>query len=166
MKIKIGATRMVIVLNEYKCAYKIARFRPIKTVLKVFQVSIFSKQCWVFFEKYGACNLLEAFSKYLFAGFYANHLESNYSQNGDDQRVNAVQNSYLFGFIITQPAAEFVSTKTILADTGGAARLFNLVNSELTSPKQFGRNQLGSIVIVDYGSPLTLRVLKTSMNLK
>tara|TARA_B100000508_G_scaffold113034_1_gene91526 strand:- start:93 stop:563 length:471 start_codon:yes stop_codon:yes gene_type:complete len=142
LRIKLGCTRLVVLSDGY--AYKIARIRPLKVLLKLLAISVLTRQCWDLQNRYHH-DVLIALWRYLFAGWYANQAELQHWQCTRDERCVPVVGSFLGGLVIVQARADPVTMYEVQNSSVG----FCLTKTELAKPHQYGWFE-GKVRIVDY----------------
>jgi hypothetical protein len=156
--LRFGATRVVVLYGPY--AFKVARVRPIKVLLKFIATLSCQRQSLSLLEKYDSIQPTIAFTRYLFAGIYANRLEAKHWSATTDPKVAPVHWFCPGWLVLVQQRVGEVSHEELLQCEYFAPMYTGSDRTELHSPHQFGRNCSGRIVVVDYGSPLTLRALR------
>jgi hypothetical protein len=138
----MGTTRVVILFGSY--AYKCARVRPLKTVLKCAVSCVSQKHKALLKEKYDK-RILRAFWKYFWGGVYSNRAEYQYWRETNDSRCVPIIRMFLNGFIIVQLRADAVT----LLELESCPISYLLAEKELTTAKQYGRID-GEYLVVDY----------------
>lgn len=147
MQVRCGTTRLVILAGNR--AYKIARFRPIRPLIRLFQLmkvgGVRSQ-----LETYGQ-NLTRGGINYLLAGLLANRVEYQLSKEYPDALISPVVALYLWGVMIIQDRGETVSIadKAVKSHPLWAVMLAEK-GSETAACSQFARF-VGKVLLVDYG---------------
>lgn len=143
MKLRIGGTRLVLVTENR--AYKIARFRPLKPIVKIVMSVLNKKEFIRLYEKHGDSKF-KVIIKSLLAGLLANRAEWRKWSDGHSNDFNPVLKIWLGGLVICQPRARRVTEQDILKSP---LRHWYVEDEELSRPDQYGR-LAGQIVLVDY----------------
>ena len=142
MQIRHGTTRLVVLHGRY--AYKFARIRPLKTVLKIIVMSVSQRQQALLCEKYDR-RFGWALWKYLFAGLYSNWAEYHYWHATFDERCAPAVRMYFHGVLVVQLRALPASREDVECSELRAL----LHEPELTKSRQYGLLD-GKCVIIDY----------------
>jgi len=144
--IRIGGTRFVFMTESH--AYKIARVRPLKFLVRLLK-TCFSKSSR---ERY---RLIYGFNfsghwHYVFAGYYANKREAGYTVM--DDRVSRVVKVLFRGLVVVQQRAEFIThhEKPAWMPIPGTRfpRDYGVLNSQ--------------VVLIDLGDSATIAALRSS----
>jgi hypothetical protein len=146
MRILSGGTRVVLIVG--KRAYKIAKFRPLKVLDKLFTMSINKKEFGRLYEKHKH-NKSGIIMSVLFAGPYANWAEWRYWNSTQDSRCSPSIALWLGGLVLVQRSVESVVESEVLSSP---LRALWHSDEEFAKPSQYGRDEGGNIVIVDYAS--------------
>lgn len=144
MRICAGYTRIVLLTEAH--AYKIARIRPLKLVLKLFAIICLPTHFYALHEKYDFRTSV-ALWKYLWAGWYANRAEVRLWRETRSQVYMPVLTQFLGGLIIVQPRARPVTFVDI--QRSDLSRFLLSGDSELTAVHQYG-HYAGSVRLLDY----------------
>lgn len=155
MNIRCGSTRLVVLWGDW--AFKIARIRPFRFLLRLPTWLFSRKQRKHFFEKYGA-NFFQAIINDVFAGVVANRKEFEYYQSHrKDYRVMPTMQMFFAGLIIVQTRGDEIGERELQSSNP-----FRNTPKfcEMTEAKQFCRHPDGRLVLVDYGRDEALRVLR------
>ncbi len=162
MQFAYGATRWVILTKRY--AIKIARFRPVRPFIRLFQLL---KEGGVIqtLEKHDA-NLLKAVLKYLGAGLRANRIEYRLYKKYGASNDLLVPTLFSIGWLINvqlrgEPCGEReVQQHSLWKILGGVS--FVEAAADLRQPKQFCR--IGTrVYLADYGLEILEPVLAARM---
>lgn len=159
MQIACGSTRVVLLAGDK--AVKIARFRPIRFLLRMLMIAFSRKKRLHFFEKYGPV-FIHAVYNDIFAGVIANRNEYSYYIERMDRRVMPSLGQYLGGLIVTQVRGTPVSLHELDTEDPFAGLVTNSA-CEVSDPKQFCRHPAGQLVLVDYGRVETQDLLRTAI---
>ena len=146
MRILAGHTRVVVVIGNK--AYKIAKFRPIVVMGKLRKMALDQSEFDRLYQKHKQSKI-KGFAKVLFAGLFANWAEWRYWKRTQDARCIPSLSIWLGGLVLVQRSAEPVDEARVLA-----SEFHSLWYSdkEFSKACQFGKDNRGNILIVDYAT--------------
>ena len=99
MRIYVGTTRIVVCVGER--AYKIARFRPIRPLVRAVQL-LYRREVDERMQLYDQSSKTRAVLKYLLAGVYANRTESSISSVYGSEQLSPVRKQLAYGLVVVQ----------------------------------------------------------------
>jgi hypothetical protein len=150
MKLHIGTTRLVVLQGDY--AYKIARFRPLKLLIRCFSALRSQRKRLLYREKIEVehhASYIRGAWEYLCAGYYANWREWHRWQETKDPR-------YVPAIKITCKGLILVQLRGVAVDTRVAESHFpefvGKENHELGGVHQYVALSDGTVRIADYAS--------------
>lgn len=143
MKLRLGGTRIVLVTENR--AYKLARFRPLKTFFKIVTSVLVKKEFVRLYEKHRSSKF-SIIIKSLLAGMLANRAEWRKWQESQSDEFVPVLDMWLLGLVIVQPRARRVTTEDVLESP---LRHWYEEDEEFSRSEQYGSID-GKVLIVDY----------------
>jgi hypothetical protein len=146
MRVSSGCTRVVLIVGER--AYKIAKFRPIVVMGKL-RKSLFSRKEFDRLYQKHKKNKMGILVNVLCAGLFANWAEWRYWNQTHDRRCSPSIALWLGGLVLVQRSVESVGESEVLSSP---LRSLWYADEEFAKPSQFGRDDDGNIVIVDYAT--------------
>ena len=146
MRVSFGGTRVVLIVGDK--AYKIAKFRLFALVTKLAKMLFVRREFNRLYEKYKH-NKSRILFRVFFAGLRANWAEWRYWNRTNDIRCSPALDLWLYGLVLVQKSVEAVDESEVLSSS-----LYSLwhADEEFAKPSQYGRDEGGNIVIVDYAT--------------
>ena len=156
-----GKTRIVLLVG--KRAIKIARIRPISTLLRLLTLPFSSAAREKFFEKYGA-GFFSATLHYLFVGIVANRNEYALYQAKKDSRVAPTLALHLGGLVAVQVRGAAISQGELKElSPFNFTGLPQSICIQLENPNQYCYIPSHGVVLVDYGDRRVCELLSAQI---
>ncbi len=160
MKFYIGSTRFVLASGGK--AYKVARFRPIRYIFRLFALALSKKARLHFQSKYGR-SFIRASCNDIFAGIVSNRREYSHYASSKDRRVIPTLRLVLHGLAVVQVEGGADVTQEEIGRFC-LDRFGRLLPKEFeVTPMNCRHTESGEVVLVDYGKRETLELLEQTL---
>ena len=153
-----GGTRYVFLVGAH--AIKVGRIQPFCVISKVISLAFSRRRRKKFATDYSML-FFTAVLRYIAVGIWTNQNEFAYFQSHSDPRVMPCRALLLGGLILIQKRGTPVTDQELEASSPFSSEMMRVEKADLGSSRQYARTETGVIKLIDYGSLITQKVLRT-----